>query len=467
MGFVAINYAEYGTSQASSDQTLYTKWLRTLGQTHPQLSVSKRASERRPSPLLPPVNTARTATLKERSPGPQSTSARQLSMRPSSPDPISFRPQPLPTDRGARGEARAGSGADTRPTPLPLERRAPTALGSGQTSPGGGSSQLPNSRGATSKRANPCYLTRRAAGAEHHLNPRRERARPPARRGLRGRGVPAVSGRGVPDGAALRSRGGSAPHLLPSRSRRAPAARQRPGARSGYLRGEAAKAWERGTEPLRPRRPPGEPGPQPRGGSGAALHLPPRCRPPRPASRELSRPEPPPPPPRLPRRRGADQQPARGRDEAPVNLPPFARSLAERTRNRRFALLAGAPAAAAAPRRPPACFPPHAPGSAERAAEPLRRRAPATGAGRHRAGQGGAGRGGARRSARLPPPPAAVTHLPAPTAPSPPGAVPAGSRRPPHRPRSAGHVTGAPRPAEEGGSRRAASSMGEAEAGPR
>lgn len=29
------------------------------------------------------------------------------------------------------------------------------------------------------QRANPGYLTRRAAGAEHHLNPRRERARPP------------------------------------------------------------------------------------------------------------------------------------------------------------------------------------------------------------------------------------------------------------------------------------------------
>ncbi|XP_051626039.1 serine/arginine repetitive matrix protein 1-like [Manacus candei] len=229
----------------------------------------------------------------------------------------------------------------------------------------------------------------------------------------------------------------------PARSRRAPAARQRPGARSGYLRGEAAKAWERGTEPLRPRRPPGEPGPQPRGGSGAALHLPPRCRPPRPASRELSRPEPPPPPPRLPRRRGADQQPARGRDEAPVNLPPFARSLAERKegrrghrrgesrgrgrrrRRRRKEGGRGPPAPPPSPHRQESAICPPRGRSRRRGRSPAtarllspartgqcraRRRAPAPQSTRYRsrAPPGRAGRGGAGRSAAIRPPPASA-----------------------------------------------------------
>ncbi|XP_074396340.1 uncharacterized protein LOC141728958 [Zonotrichia albicollis] len=355
---------------------------------------------------------------------------------------------------------------------------------------------------------------------------------------LQGRGVPAVSSRGVPDGAAVRSRGGSAPHPLPSRSRRAPAARWRPGARSSYLRGEPARAQEHGTRPSGPPSEPGR-GSQPRGGSGATLHLPPRCCPPRSASREESRPEP---PPRLPLRRGADTAAGRGPGRG-ARKPDAARSFSRRAH--KVPALPALPTAGrprrAAPalrpreeggrggggvkrrpnwggkeggrghrrgesrgreggRGPPA--PPPSPYRQESAIRPplgrshrrrrrrspgparllspahtgqrrARRRAAAPQSNRYRsrAPPGRAGRGGAQRSARLPPPPAcppaAVTHLPAPAAPSSPGAAAAGPRRLPRRLRSAGHVTGPLSRPRKGGSRRAEPSMGEVEAGPR
>ncbi|XP_036257062.1 collagen alpha-1(I) chain-like [Molothrus ater] len=476
-------------------------------------------------------------------------------MRSSSRNPKSFRLQPLPTDRRARQEARADGGADTHPT-LPTASAASRARHR-PAIPGGGSSPLPNSRGATAKgythrrveddtavrgashrgaaprgvgltrgetparaslsrhpncvrlsrgqkhspggaaggrgcagaglpapagrrsardvgvvlpqRANPGYLTRRAAGAEHHLNPRRERARPPgACRAVACRPCPAAGS--------------------PTVRRCAPAAAQ---PRIRCPQGHAVPRLHGGGQVHAPvtcgenRRKPrsAAPGPPARRASPATARSPAagaerRCtcrhavaRPGRPAGSRAA-----------PSRRraylcavGPTQPPVGGQDEAPVNLTPPARSLAERTRsprsppcprpagpaappppcgrarragegaggNQRFALLSDAPTvAAAAPRGPPASFPPHTPGSAERAAEPLRRRATATGAGRHRAGRGGAGRSAAIRpppaSAR---PPARRGHSLA-RAPSSPGAAAAGPRRLPRRLRSAGHVTG-------------------------
>lgn len=99
-----------------------------------------------------------------------------------------------------------------------------------------------------------------------------------------------------------------------------------------------------------------------------------------------------------------------------------------------------------------------APGSAERAAEaPAPQSQPLQEPGRHRAG-----RGGAQRSARLLPSLLRGHSLVRSRRPPP---AAAGPRRLPHRLRSAGHVTEAPRAAGVRGSRRAAPSVGEEEEG--
>lgn len=270
--------------------------------------------------------------------------------------------------------------------------------------------------------------------------------------------------------------------------------------------------------------PPSDPGPdsQPRGRSGATLHLPPRCCSPRSASREENGPEPP--PPRLPLRRGADTAASRGPGRG-AREPDAARSFARRAH--KVPALPALPTAGRPRRAAPAlrpreeggrggggvkqrpnwggkrggrghrrgesrgrrrkeggreeggCGPPTPPPSPHRQESAIRpprgrshrrrrrrsrgparllspartgqhrarRRAPAPQSNRYRsrAPPGRAGRGGVERGdppasrLRLP---AAITHLPAPAAPSSPGAAATGPRRLPGRLRSVGHVTG-------------------------
>lgn len=357
--------------------------------------------------------------------------------------------------------------------------------------------------------------------------------------------MPAVSSRGVPDGAA------GAPAAAQPRIH-CPQGHAVPRLHGGG-QVHAPVTW--GKNWRKPRSAaPGPPAPRaspatarsPAAGAERPLHLPPSCCLSRSASREQSRPEP---PPRLPLRPGADTAAGRGPGRG-ARKPDAARSFARRAhkvpalpalptagrprraapalrpreeggrggggvkrrpnwggkeggrghrrgesrgrrrkeggreggadrpprprrltgRNQRFALLSGAPTvAAAAPRGPPASFPPHTPGSAERAAEPQRRRATATGAGRHRAGRGGAGR---RAAIRPPPasarPPVRRGHSLA-RARRPLLSRRRGRRSPPplSPPAECGPRDGAPLSAQEGGSRRAEPSMGEVEAGPR
>lgn len=340
------------------------------------------------------------------------------------------------------------------------------------------------------QQANPGYLTRRAARAEHHLNPRRVRARPPGAAGPRRAGParprgPRRCGGAAPGGCtpaepqprircpqghaapwlngggqvrapvtcgknrrkpgsgapspASRFAAAAAPLLQPRRPlplRASPAMARNPAV--GAKRSNAAPAAApllapvgRRSAPSRRRRaylgvagPTSPPSRRPGRGARepAAARSPKRTRSPRSPlyPRPVGPAAPPPPCGRGGReeggrergrgksgdrigegRRGHRRGERRGRRRKEGGRGRLPRPRRLTGRNQRFAFLAGAPAAAtAAPRGPPASFPPQAPGSAERAAEPQRRRATATGAGRHRAG-----RSGAQRSARLPPPP--------------------------------------------------------------
>ncbi|XP_041330197.1 collagen alpha-1(I) chain-like [Pyrgilauda ruficollis] len=323
------------------------------------------------------------------------------------------------------------------------------------------------------QRANPGYLTRRAAGAEHHLNPRRERARPPgACRAAACRPCPAATS-GSPT-VWLCAPAAAQPRIRCPQGHAVPRLHGGGQVHAPVTCGEPAKAQERGAQPLRPRRPPERARPRlaaprrERSNAAPAAALLPGLS----ASREESRPEP---PPRLPPRRGADTAAGRGPGRG-ARKPDAARSFARRA-HKVPALpalpTAGRPRRAAPALRPreeggrggggeSAIRPPRGRSHRRRRRSPgparllspartgqrrARRRAPAPQSNRYRsrAPPGRAGRGGAERSdppaSRLRPP-AAVTHLPAPAAPSSPGAAAAGPRRLPRRLRSAGHVTG-------------------------
>ncbi|XP_053833403.1 translation initiation factor IF-2-like [Vidua macroura] len=233
----------------------------------------------------------------------------------------------LPT--AERPRAGTGSAAAKRPRGL----RFPGTRTGGRGRAGDG---LPAPAGRRSardvgvvlpQRANPGYLTRRAAGLSTTLiHDVSAPARPPgACRAVACRPCPAAGSPTVwrcapaaaqprircPQGhAVLRLHGGGQVHAPVTCGEN----RRKPRSAASSPSGRAA--------------PPSEPGDgsQPRGGSGATLHLPPRCCPPRSASCEESRPEP---PPRLPLRRGANAAAGRGPGRG-ARKPDAARSFARR-----------------------------------------------------------------------------------------------------------------------------------------